>query len=523
MQHKLQKLITPSTKLWYLALYESNHPTQEVHLQLKDSKEPTVLFISSYRAMSLVIHNAQKANLKAIVSSGDSGTTFNFNDQKVVPIIRTLLYDRHRIDFETELLPKCATGPVGSCEGGFTPIFEQINSFSQGNELDGVSFGTKENMIFIPQVELTKAKRQEIIDESKRILEEHEKDMKPKSYDALFAQTNPTLTIPNKGYKVSYYDKKSQKMVLSKYTDYPSIKGSREIATIEAQEFMAKWERDVIVAMDEERYFEVDNGWSEVKIIVDGQVIYNQTKKPADGIQRIKHHFKKGVHRVEIRLINGWHTVDFYAALKRDIKKFTLDEVKKELAGLITDNTKLYYAAIESTRDENNRLTISVKEDKAPVVLFLNLNESMHVEIDNTAKQKIKAIVYYAKKAGTVTLKQPSSDIKIIALNDKFSYLAGLPMCGESKKTKEETCRYVYGIDFLNKDIQKLTGKNVDGVSVEKLNSQITVPSVVMDEQQYRNIKALQDKDKEINKIRKEKSDAYSKKLKKGQFESILE
>lgn len=523
VQHKLQKLITPSTKLWYLALYQPRNPKEDVHLNLKNSRDPTVLFISSYRAANFVIENLKKANLQAIVSSGDSGTTFNFKNQKAVPIIRTVLYDKHRIDFETELLPRCETQPISRCEGGFVPILEQIKSFSQGKELEGISFGTKNNMISIPQIELTKVKRQEIIDESKKILDKHAMDMLPKSYDTLFAQTDTNIKVPTHVYKVTYYDKKAQKMILSQKTDYSSLQGVREIATIKAEEFMAKWERDVYVDQDEELYFEIDNGWSEVKILVDGKVIYNQTEKPVNGIKQIKHSFKKGVHRVEIRFINGWHTVDLYVALKRDIKKFTLDEAKKELAGLITDKTKIYYAAIESTRDENKRLTISVKGDNAPAVLFLNLNESMHVEIDNTAKQNIKAIVYYAKKAGTVTLKNPASDIKIIALNNKFSYLAGLPMCGKSKKTKEETCRYVYGIDFLNKDIQKFTGKNVDGVSVEKLNSQITVPNVVMDEQQYRNIKALQDKDKEINKIRKEKSDAKIKKLKKGQFESIIE
>lgn len=522
-QHALQKFLTSSTKLWYLALYEPINPTEDVHLELQDSQEPTVLFISSYRAVHFVIHNVKKANLKAIISSGESGTTFNFNDQKAVPIIRTVLYDNHRIDFETELLPKCGTYPSNRCDGGFVPILEQIKSFAQGKELGGISFERGSNTISIPQMELTKEKRQEIIYESKKILDKHAMDMSPKSYDALFAQTDTNIKVPTSGYKMTYYDKKSQKMILSRKTDYSSLQGMREIATIKAEDFMAKWERDVHVDKDEELYFEIDNGWSEVKILVDDKVIYNQTEKPANGVKQIKHYFKKGVHRVEIRFINGWHTVDLYVALKRDFKKFTLDETKKELASFIMEKTKIYYAAIESTKDENNRLVISMKENNAPVVLFLNINESIHVEIDNNVKQNIKAIVYYAKKAGTVTLKNPASDIKIIALNDKLSYLPGLPMCEENKKTKEESCRYVYGIDFLNKDIQKFTGKNVDGVSVEKLNSHITIPSIVMDEQQYRNIKAMQDKDKEIDKIRKEKSDAYIKKLKKGQFESILE
>lgn len=522
-QHKLQNLITPSTKLWYLSIYEPTNPTEDVHLELKDSQDPTVLFISSYRAINFVIENLKKANLKAIISSGESGTTFNFKDEKAVPVIRTLLYDNHRINFETELLPKCETHPISRCDGGFVPVFEKIKSFAQGKELDGISFGVKNNTISIPQIELTKVKRQEIIDESKKILDKHTMDVPPKSYDALFAQTDTNVKVPKDGYKVTYYDKKSQKMILSQKTDYPSIKGGRDIAKIEAQEFMAKWERNVNVDKDEERYFEIENGWSEVKIIVDGQVIYNQTEKPANDIKQIKHHFKKGMHHVEIRFINGWHTVDLYVALKSDLKKLTLDETKKELSSLMTDKTKIYYSAIESTKDENNRVTIFVKEDKMPIILFLNINESMHVEIDNMAKQKIKAIVYYAKKAGTVTVKNPTSDIKMIALNDKLSYVPGLPMCEENQKSKEESCRYVYVIDFLNKDIQKFTGKNVDGVNVEKLASHISIPSLVMNEQQYRNIKVMQDKDKEINKIRKEKSDAHIKKLKNGQFESAFE
>ena len=72
-QHALQKFLTSSTKLWYLALYEPINPTEDVHLELQDSQEPTVLFISSYRAVHFVIHNVKKANLKAIISSGESG------------------------------------------------------------------------------------------------------------------------------------------------------------------------------------------------------------------------------------------------------------------------------------------------------------------------------------------------------------------------------------------------------------------------------------------------------------------
>jgi len=105
-----RSLIKPNTKIYLLSTYGSWREDHTLNVQLEDSDDPIVLFISSYEPIHWKIKNSK--NLIAVVYSAyDAGSKITTDN------VNTKIYHDKKLHYASRLMPYCYDGPVFHCEG----------------------------------------------------------------------------------------------------------------------------------------------------------------------------------------------------------------------------------------------------------------------------------------------------------------------------------------------------------------------------------------------------------------------
>ena len=197
--------------------------------------------------------------------------------------------------------------------------------------------------------------------------------------------------IPINKFKGFYFNRRRPTNVIAtNEVDYPTINyGWSDFHGIGSKMFGAYWVGNLKFERDEDREILIHQGHSNTKLYINDELIFS-----GDSEKRLLHTFRKGLNKVEVEYINGWHTTTVSVIIRPIVKVYDNSTAKEQLRKIVKPESEIYYVGAYESSDLFNRVTVKLKATNHPVVLFLSSYNPVLWIIDNTYDVDIDAIVY---------------------------------------------------------------------------------------------------------------------------------
>ena len=298
---------------------------------------------------------------------------------------------------------------------------------------------------------------------------------------------NPQNKIPKIGFQAYYFNiNEPKKIITSENVDAISVNYAyKSFHGIESHKFGAYWVGNLRFDKEEKKVITIDLSRSKVRIIIDGYILYEGKNS-----NEIPYTFKKGIHKIEVEFLNHWHTTDLMVNILPYYKKYSIDEIGKELKNLNLKDFELWYVGVYESRNKNHTIDLNIKKSEKPIVLLLNARSSVIWNIKNPYNTKIASIVLNGVRSIS-SVKGVKSKIIYAKRSILFGYT--LP--------KECTCNsgyYKCSSGFkADKILAMFPKKKIRGFSGKYGAKSLDVPMVVLDDNKYLEIKEIIKKRKE--------------------------
>jgi len=242
---------------------------------------------------------------------------------------------------------------------------------------------------------------------------------------------------------------------------------------IKSQDFGAYWVGEFVFDKDEDRIISVSLSWAKVRIIIDGKVVYE-----GGNSKEMEYHFSKGQHLVEIEFVNNWHTTNFKCLIEPKVKKYTTQQIRDILKQTTSKKSEILYASVYGSKSKDQKITLSLKHIDKPIVLLLNSYDSVLWDIDNSANNKIEAIVLSSGRFGS----EVSGDISHTPIYRKQGTIGSHSMqkkCICINGGALFNCSGSFGDDVIH-SIEDSFDKKVYGFSVKHSSNALSVPETII-------------------------------------------
>lgn len=203
-------------------------------------------------------------------------------------------------------------------------------------------------------------------------------------------------------------------VIRSETVEAPSINFSdKEFSPIKPQDVSVTWSGKIEIAdRDQMIDFNIDNGWNQTSIKVDGKEVANWSSGPRVILQKLS----VGTHAVDISFVNSSSSgIRFHASFGRN-QVYTKSQLRDKLSKIRTDAPKVLVARLKSSADKTNAVKITLGESSAPVFLVLTSESTVRWSIENPKNVKILGIVFKSGTSGTSV--SPISGVPVYEVSD---------------------------------------------------------------------------------------------------------
>ncbi len=320
----LKEITSESAHVVYVGIYESYNIDHDSTVILSDQNEDVILFLSSYHAVNWKIKNPYGVNIKAIVyNSLKLGTNVTYPDSEETYIFR---YD--------DLIQTSSIYPSYRKEGysyivdndEFLKLNKQVESLT-GHRIDGFTGEYEGDFFVVPSVILDESEYDEINNAYETL--DEVLNRAPQRPDNLFGEASlnkpwsqffscESSMMPN-AFTAYYFDTNNlEKIVAVEEMDEPYLNtGIDRPYGIEIEDLGTCYIGEFNFAKDTKQVLNIQNGTAFLRLIVDGQILYNSWETHE---KQIEYTFTKGKHVIECEFINDWHTADLSLSFSEKLK-----------------------------------------------------------------------------------------------------------------------------------------------------------------------------------------------------------
>jgi len=229
---------------------------------------------------------------------------------------------------------------------------------------------------------------------------------------------NSKNEIPENKFKVFYINTKNPKKVVKEdIVEKVAMNYAWSDFGIKSEDFGAYYVGNFKFEEPTTWDFEIDQGWSKTRIIVDKKIIY---KGGSDAT--VSHTFETGTHKIEVEYINNWHTVGYTVRMGEKIKVYNIKTIRQELKDILSNkDINLWYTGVYESKSSDNSISVKLQKSTKPTILFLSSYSQVSWNII-ASETNLKAIVYSAYAPGSEIFVK-NKEVKIFKLNRR----EGLP------------------------------------------------------------------------------------------------
>lgn len=324
---------------FYCGVQNSIVEEQTVDIVMNESKNPAVLFLTSYRRVMWDFKQTDTEKLLAVVTSAKNSSEYIKNLPAHIPV-----YHYFRLSNTIELIADRSTSNTfkkaalqiqaltGNLPAGFTgakqakevTVPERVLDRKQYVRL-GLADVSPEYNIFIEhprKIDIVfNPEPTRYIDYSSTSNPRHSKRFEPRVQRASWAGPLGVVgdEIPFGKFKAYYFDifNPGEPKFSGIVNDiWVKSKRARRIKGkyvyeygIEPENFGAFWIGKIKLRKDSDMVIAIDSGNNQTRILIDGKEVKER-----------KISLPKGVHTVEVEYVNDWHTYEFYFSITKDSK-----------------------------------------------------------------------------------------------------------------------------------------------------------------------------------------------------------
>ncbi len=327
----LRKLIDENTRLEYVGVHKSGNSNNQVRLNVTGKEGSVILFLSSHDAVSWIIENTNKVDIKAIIyNSEQKGSSVDVLSPSEVSIFNWT-------DLKTAYRNTPSVAKVGGKYRFENTEFRDVRKLIKDTarrELHGYAGVYSATDVTVPETILDKNKYREI-DETfanmDSLISEDKNFNEAKQMQKVFQEVDKAEDndIPENMYKVYYLNtNKSDTIAETAIVDKIGLEAYYKFNGIDADNLSAKWVGYINSNTAKEVTPIITNVWPKVKIRVekkdmeaDIQNIWSNVKIKVNGedMRNNRCKFIQGSNKVEVYYINNWHHTRFSVDFQNDI------------------------------------------------------------------------------------------------------------------------------------------------------------------------------------------------------------
>lgn len=246
-----------------------------------------------------------------------------------------------------------------------------------------------------------------------------------------------------------------------------------EFKGIDSSKFAAFWAGDFEFEKDTLKRLVFDNSDKDLRIFIDGNIIFDSTENMSK--KDLTYNFTKGNHTIEIEMMNHWHTVDFYFALRDIVEYFSQNDIAEKI-NKKWKNFEIFSVSVYESSGFDRKIVLNLDQKyKKPVLLLLSSYNSADFQILNPYDNKLAFVVF--NKDSRVSYDK--KDGEIFYLDDErlpFSYKAEdcycIPRIGLH-------CSENSDIININEKIKKIYGVGLSGISHKYSAASFKIPEKI--------------------------------------------
>lgn len=184
---------------------------------------------------------------------------------------------------------------------------------------------------------------------------------------------NPSGMVPDRGFKVFYFDRNSQAAMFEHHVGSVAIKYAwDELHGIDSGAFAAYWVGRLSFDTSGPRQIAISQSWAKARIFVDGRLIYD-----GGGSEVITHDFSAGDHLLEVEYINNWHTVEFKVTVDETARRHSREEIGHLLATGEFGTSYVYYVGLYESGRGDASVDVRLPRTDRPVIVWLDSYEAI--------------------------------------------------------------------------------------------------------------------------------------------------
>lgn len=297
---------------------------------------------------------------------------------------------------------------------------------------------------------------------------------------------NPDNQIPTEGFTAYYFSSDNpEKIVFKENVDTIAINYSwDDFHNIHANEFGAYWVGNINVPETTFKQLNITDGRLQARVLLDGRVVYDSKRRQPPPVLTLR----TGQHVLEVELLNGWHTTEFFADLSDLVMPLTMDEVRDYFAENrhALGEFDVFYAAAYESGQQNLSLPLNILENDRPIVLVLSSYSAIKWVINNPYHVPIKAIVYASHEKGS-SIVNAAPTTQLLPAEKRIGDYKLKAQC-HCQDNGQLACR-----SSISDDIQRLTGQALRGFAGEYDPQALTIPARILSDR-FQRIAATYDK-----------------------------
>lgn len=240
----------------------------------------------------------------------------------------------------------------------------------------------------------------------------------------------PDSAIPNNQYLVVYVDDGKQAPVACEIVSDISLnEHAMGVADAIARETLsAYWYGYVDYGKRIEKSLAIRQSWSNTEVLVDGKSIF---KGDMTSGQAVKHQFRRGRNKVEVRYHNNYHTSNFALRFIEPRQIFSLAETKAALEKYSPGKTSYWFAAVYESSAFGHTITLHPFHTDKPAVLVLSSYEPVTWDLVNFSK--VAAVVVDSHEAETTEVVNVSKRVPVIYIEPTGNYVFEKPPTDQAR------------------------------------------------------------------------------------------
>lgn len=306
----------------------------------------------------------------------------------------------------------------------------------------------------------------------------------PKANSTWAEKFNPSKEAPHSGFYAYYINTNNPAKVIAEETvDDVSINYAWDkFHHIHSQDFGAYWIGRINIPKKEVKTIAINQSWSKTRVIIDGHIVYEGGSN-----KELLLTLEQGNHLVEVEYINNWHTTEFSLTFIDKVQKYSLTEIKDQLAENILGDYEVFYTGVYESTNKDLSLVLNVGKTNKPIVLFLSSYSPVKWYISNPFMTNIRAIVYGSYSPGSTI----SGDI------DKSTLLLpSLKRIGTYSSKQKCSCTggsfHCSGSSMLStkKAIEGLSEHSLAGFTGKYSAASLNVPQIIVNPQYLQDLEA---------------------------------